>query len=109
MYCTRERQEQVPVMSDAQTSELCRLTIYGPRRTTEVAVPAHLPLVDLQPELLRLAGPGVAQQGITSNGWVLQRLGEAPLDELLSPAELNLRDGSALHLRPRDAQLPLAD
>ncbi|MFI5494202.1 type VII secretion integral membrane protein EccD [Actinoplanes sp. NPDC051859] len=96
-------------MSDTQASELCRLTIYGPTRTTEVAVPSHLPLVDLQPELLRLAGPGVAQQGITSNGWVLQRLGEAPLDDLLSPAELNLRDGGALYLRPRDAQLPLAD
>jgi type VII secretion integral membrane protein EccD len=96
-------------MSASETADLCRLTVYGPRRAVEVAVPIDLPLVDLEPELLRLAGTETAQQGVATNGWVLQRLGDAPLDELRSVAELNLRDGDALHLRPRDAQIPLAD
>src|SRR5215475_2270529 len=38
----RERQ---PAMLD----DLCRLAVYGPGRTVELAVPAHVPLVDLLP------------------------------------------------------------
>lgn len=37
---------------------------------------------------------------------MLQRLGEAPLDEARTPVELNLLDGETVYLRPRANQLP---
>ena len=44
---------------------------------------------------------------MTGDGdWVIQRLGTGPLDEDLTPAALQLRDGETLYLRPRDSRLP---
>ncbi|WP_197363482.1 type VII secretion integral membrane protein EccD, partial [Streptomyces clavuligerus] len=77
-----------------------------PRRLLDLAVPVDVPLADLLPTLLDHAGEGLAEQGIEHGGWVLQRLGEDPLDEEYTPDALGLRDGDALHLRPRTEALP---
>ncbi|GLZ38936.1 type VII secretion integral membrane protein EccD [Actinokineospora sp. NBRC 105648] len=93
----------------AGSGEMCRLTICGPASRVELAVPAHVPLADLMPTVLGHLDPALATTGLSHGGWVLQRLGEPPLDEDQGTAALNLYDGDILHLRPRDALLPLVD
>ncbi|MFJ1611286.1 type VII secretion integral membrane protein EccD [Streptomyces sp. NPDC088249] len=85
---------------------LCRLTVKTPKRLLDLAVPVDVPLADLLPTLLDHAGEELAEQGIEHGGWVLQRLGEEPLDEESTPEVLSLRDGETLHLRPRVEALP---
>jgi type VII secretion integral membrane protein EccD len=91
------------------SGEMCRLTICGPTSRVELAVPAHVPIADLMPTVLGHLDPSLATAGLGHGGWVLQRLGEAPLDEDHGTAAAGLYDGDVLHLRPRDDQLPLAD
>ncbi len=93
----------------AMTDDLCRLTLCGPSRSAELAVPAHVPLIDLLPALVGHLGDGLADAGLEHGGWVLQRLGDPPLREELSVAALGLRDGDVVHLRPRAEQLPPLD
>ncbi|MBM7773652.1 type VII secretion integral membrane protein EccD [Actinokineospora baliensis] len=93
----------------AGSGEMCRLTICGPASRVELAVPAHVPLADLMPTVLGHLDPALATTGLAHGGWVLQRLGEPPLDEDQGTAALGLYDGDLLHLRPRDALLPLVD
>ncbi|MBT0770191.1 type VII secretion integral membrane protein EccD [Kineosporia sp. J2-2] len=91
------------------SGEVCRLTICGPDTRIELAVPAHVPMADLMPTFLGYLGPDLAQSGLAHDGWVLQRLGEAPMDEDLAAAALGLYDGDVIHLRPRNDQLPPVD
>lgn len=91
------------------SGEMCRLTICGPASRIELAVPAHVPVVDLLPTFLEHLGPELAAAGFSHDGWVLQRLGEPPLDEDLGTAALGLYDGDAVYLRPRADQLPPVD
>jgi type VII secretion integral membrane protein EccD len=91
------------------SGEMCRLTIWGPSSRVELAVPAHVPIADLMPTVLGHLDPALATTGMAHDGWVLQRLGETPLDEDLGAAAAGLYDGDVLYLRPRDGQLPLAD
>jgi type VII secretion integral membrane protein EccD len=102
--------------ADAETArppsaggDLCRLTIYGPESSVELAVPVHVPVVDLLPALAGHLGGNLADAGLEHGGWVLQRLGERPLREQLSISALGLHDGDVVHLRPRAAQLPPLD
>jgi hypothetical protein len=81
-------------MSTPQTlgsGEMCRLTICGPSARIELAVPVHVPVADLLPTFLEHLGPELAAAGFEHDGWVLQRLGEPPLDEDLGTAALGLR------------------
>ncbi|GLY33783.1 type VII secretion integral membrane protein EccD [Kineosporia sp. NBRC 101731] len=96
-------------MPDTSTGELCRLVITGPTSQVDLSVPVHVPLADLLPALLHALGPDLADRGLEHSGWVLQRLGETPLDEDLTVDELHLVDGQHLHLRPRSEQIPPLD
>src|SRR5262249_20899493 len=58
---------------------------------------------------LEHVGPELSAAGFSHDGWVLQRLGEPPLDEDQGTAALGLYDGDVLHLRPRADQLPPMD
>jgi type VII secretion integral membrane protein EccD len=89
--------------------DLCRLTVCGPATSVELAVPVHVPLIDLLPALVGHLGDNLADVGLDHGGWVLQRLGEPPLQEELSVAVLGLHDGDMVHLRPRSDQLPPLD
>ncbi|WP_354637692.1 type VII secretion integral membrane protein EccD [Kitasatospora camelliae] len=92
-----------PSTTAAAGHDVRRLTVAGPTGRADLAVPATVTLAGLLPVLLRhVAGPE-AHRG----GWVLQRLGEAPLDPDGTPETLDLRDGDVLHLRP--AASPLAE
>jgi len=89
--------------------DLCRLTVCGPARSVELAVPVHVPLIDLLPALVGHLGDGLADAGLEHGGWVMQRLGDPPLREELSISALGLHDGDVVHLRPRSDQLPPLD
>lgn len=90
-------------------AQLRRLVVVGPDRRVELAVPANVPIADLLPTLLGHLGPHLADTGLDHEGWILQRLGEPPLDEDLDAGTLDLRDGETLYLRPRSDQIPPAD
>ncbi|HMH93596.1 MAG TPA: type VII secretion integral membrane protein EccD [Streptosporangiaceae bacterium] len=98
-----------PGRPPALLDDLCRLTVCGPARLVELAVPVHVPLIDLLPALVGHLGDGLADAGLEHGGWVLQRLGDPPLREELSISALGLHDGDVVHLRPRADQLPSAD
>ncbi|MFI6845116.1 type VII secretion integral membrane protein EccD [Kitasatospora sp. NBC_00085] len=93
-------------MSSSVVAGLCRLRFHAPGAVFDLAVPADVPLADLLPAVLGHAGADLAEEGLEHSGWVLQRLGEDPLDEEQSPEALELRDGDAIHLRPRHEALP---
>lgn len=93
-------------MSSSVVAGLCRLRFHAPGTAFELAVPADVPLADLLPAVVAHAGPELAEEGLEHGGWVLQRLGEEPLDEENTPEALGLHDGDTLHLRPRHEALP---
>jgi type VII secretion integral membrane protein EccD len=77
---------------------LTRVTVAGPQRRTDVALPDGVPLAELLPDLLRHAGDGLADAGEQHGGWLLRRVDGAglPATETLSAA--GIRDGEVLHL-----------
>ncbi|WP_194895621.1 type VII secretion integral membrane protein EccD [Catenulispora pinisilvae] len=80
-----------------------RATVVSPRARVDVALPVQSTFAELVPELVRLSdaqrhvGPG-------HTGWVLTRLGGAPLPAELTIAGSGLRDGDVLYLVPRERQ-----
>ncbi|MBF9072526.1 type VII secretion integral membrane protein EccD [Streptacidiphilus fuscans] len=88
-----------PVLS----AEVCRVTVVGPKAQADLAVPVSLSVSALLPALLaRIEEPTDPGNG----PWVLQRLGEDPLDPDATPDSLGLRDGEVLYLRPAESALP---
>lgn len=85
---------------------LCRLAFRAPDTAFELAVPADVPLADLLPTVVGYAGGDLDEKGLEHAGWLLQRLGEPPLDQESTPDALGLRDGETLYLRPRRDALP---
>ncbi|MEU4094803.1 type VII secretion integral membrane protein EccD [Streptomyces sp. NPDC026673] len=95
-------------MTEASVANLCRLTIHVPDRTLDLAVPADVAIADLLPTVLRYAGTELEEQGIDHGGWILQRLGDAPLDGEATLDSLGFKDGEVLHLKPfREAFPPV--
>jgi len=105
----RSEEAADPGRPPAVLDDLCRLTVCGPASSVELAVPVHVPLVDLLPALVGHLGDGLADASLEHGGWVMQLLGEPPLREELSISALGLHDGDVVHLRPRADQLPPAD
>ncbi|GAA2539461.1 hypothetical protein GCM10010423_41570 [Streptomyces levis] len=95
-------------MTDSAVAELCRLTVRAPSVSVDLAVPADVPVADLLPTLLRYVGEEAEEAGLDHAGWVLQRLGDAPLDEETTLAHAGLTDGEVLYLRPHTEALPEA-
>ncbi|WP_213454988.1 type VII secretion integral membrane protein EccD [Rhizomonospora bruguierae] len=79
---------------------LARLTVHGPRRRVDVALPEHVPLAELLPELLGHAGAGLPDEGERHGGWLLRRTDGAPLAPELGLSQQGVRDGEVLHLVP---------
>ncbi len=78
-------------------------------KAVDVALPGEVQLVDLLPSILAQFGKEWIEQSVDHEGWVAQRLGEPPLDEDKSPAELQLLDGDTVHLRPRGEEFAPLD
>jgi type VII secretion integral membrane protein EccD len=92
-----------------RTATAARLRFVLGKKATEVALPAEATLADLLPAVLPQFGADWIEQGADHEGWVVQRIGEAPLDEDRTLAELNLLDGETVYLRPRADQLAPID
>jgi type VII secretion integral membrane protein EccD len=86
----------------AAGTDLCRLTVSGPKQSADLAIPASATLGELLPILVRHAAGDDADQG----PWVLQRLGGPPLDFGATAEALDLREGEVLYLSPESAPLP---
>ncbi|MDW5327953.1 type VII secretion integral membrane protein EccD [Plantactinospora sp. KLBMP9567] len=88
-------------------SGFSRVTVVAPRSRVDLALPADVPLADLLPTVLSYAGDALADDPAARNGWTLSRMGGAALDSSRSPAQLEVRDGELLYLRPRGEEAPL--
>lgn len=95
------------------SSGLCRVTVVAPHTRMDVALPAAVPLVELQAELLAQVaaspdGGYFINDGVAAGGWTLARIGGAPLDGDLSCAQLGISDGEELHFRSAQDTAPAA-
>lgn len=93
-----------PPAVSVSTTEVCRITVEGPAGRADLALPLFTPLAALLPALLRHVSSDPDRR--PGAPWVLQRLGEEPLDLDGSPDSLGLRHGDLLYLRPADEPLP---
>lgn len=85
---------------------LARITVSGPQRRVDLALPEQVPLVELLPELLRHVGDGLADDGERHGGWLLRRTDGSPLRPGQALRQQGVRDGEVLHLVPADAYWP---
>lgn len=108
-------------MTAARTN-LCRITVFGPAGKADLAVPVGSTVACLLPILVHHTAmsapheqvvPGMDEQepeAVSEHGsWVLQRLGEAPLDPDGTPETLDWLEGERLYLRPAENPLPELD
>ncbi|MEU6128257.1 type VII secretion integral membrane protein EccD [Saccharopolyspora sp. NPDC047091] len=94
-------------MTSARAAELCRVTVFGPDGKADLAVPVSTSVADLLPVLLSHTRRRPAED--EPGSWVLQRLGEPPLDPDGTPETLDWLEGERLHLRPAADPLPQLD
>ncbi|MFI5932448.1 type VII secretion integral membrane protein EccD [Actinoplanes sp. NPDC051494] len=85
---------------------LARVTISAPQRRVDVALPEHVPLAELLPEVLRHAGEGLADDGERHGGWVLRRTDGVALVTAQGLFPQGVRDGEVLHLVPAREEWP---
>src|SRR5689334_17787376 len=85
---------------------LARVTISAPSRRVDVALPEHVPLAELLPEVLRHAGEGLADDGEKHGGWVLRRTDGVALATNQGLYPQGVRDGEVLHLVPAHNDWP---
>lgn len=85
---------------------LARVTINAPRRRVDLALPEHVPVAELLPEVLRQAGDGLADEGERHGGWVLRRTDGAPVEARDGLHAQGVRDGEVLHLVPARVDWP---
>ena len=85
---------------------MCRITVVGPQKRVDLALPGYIPFAELFPVVARFAGLDRAAAGEATSGWVLQRLGQAPFPLDATPQQAGLRDGELIYLSPRATPLP---
>jgi type VII secretion integral membrane protein EccD len=93
-------------MSPAIAGDICRVTVMGPRRKVDIALPANVPFADLFPTIARFCGLDHSDLVREPGGWVLQRLGQSPFALSSTPGSEGLFDGELLYLRPKSVEMP---
>ena len=93
-------------MNPGIDTEICRVTVIGPRRRVDIALPPYVPFADLFPGVARFCGLDRNTLARAPGGWVLQRLGQPPFQPSATPASAGLLDGELIYLRPCAAELP---
>ncbi|RZU53499.1 type VII secretion integral membrane protein EccD [Krasilnikovia cinnamomea] len=96
-------------MTSAPNSDVCRVTVVGPDRRVDLAVPVSSTVADLLPVLRGHAASGDSTDPGQSGTWVLQRLGGPPFDAAGTPESLDWLEGEELFLRPAADPLPELD
>lgn len=89
-------------MTVPDSRSFCRVVVIAPRTRVDLALPADVPVVDLLPLLLELVGERSDDGGGRHGGWRLAPVGEAELDSGRTLRSLEVLDGAALQLAPRD-------
>jgi type VII secretion integral membrane protein EccD len=89
-------------------SDLCRITVIGPSRRADLAVPTAIPVATLLPVLLAHTSDSTPERQ-HADGWILQRLGGVPCDPNGTAESLDWLHGEELHLRPAVDPLPELD
>lgn len=92
--------------SAAGGADLCRITVVGPSRRVDIALPGYVSFADLFPAVARYAGLDGPDAVGEKGGWVLQRLGQEPFAPGVTPLQAGLQDGEMIYLRPHRSQLP---
>src|SRR5436190_10892848 len=87
----------------ASGADLCRITVAGPDRRADLAVPLSTTISALLPVLVRYTA---TEDGGDDGQWVLQRLGGTPFDPDETPETLDLLDGEQIYLRRSDDPVP---
>lgn len=90
------------------TTDVRRITVAGPRRRSDVAVPCYISIGDFFPVAVQLCQLSGAELAGAPGGWVLQRLGSEPFELSDTIHSAGLRDGETIYLRPRASELPPA-
>src|SRR3954470_11431699 len=93
-------------MGQVMSVGLARVTISAPQRRVDVALPEHVPLAELLPEVLRHAGEGLADDGEKHGGWLLRRTDGVALATGQGLFPQGVRDGEVLHLVPAREEWP---
>ena len=93
-------------MNPGIDTDICRITVIGPRRRVDIALPSDVPFADLFPEIVRFCGLDRSALARAPGGWVLQRLGQRPFELSATPASTGLLDGELIYLRPAATELP---
>lgn len=75
-----------------------RVTVVGPERRGDLALPTSETLGSLVPVLVSRLVPDGADETV----WLLQRVGDRPLDPAATVARAGLLDGDVLHLVPAE-------
>lgn len=88
------------------TTVFSRVTVVAPRTRIDVALPADVAVADILPLVVEMANERSADGGSTHGGWVLAKLGDAPLDPSRTLASLGVVDGELLQLRRRNENPP---
>ena len=97
-------------MTSTVSGDLCRITVTGPDKRVDLAVPASTTVAALMPVLLWHTAEMNASDGHGPEGsWVLQRLGGAPFDPKGTAESLDWLEGENLYLRPAADPLPELD
>jgi len=94
-------------MSTTLNSDVCRITVVGPDKRVDLAVPASTTVAALMPVLVWHTGAAASNEELRADGaFVLQRIGEAPFDPAGTPESLDWLEGEELHLRLAEDPLP---
>jgi type VII secretion integral membrane protein EccD len=75
-------------------------------KTTDMAMPANVAMMEVLPAILPILDPNAADAGVGHNGWIVRRTTGPPLDDERTPAELNLLDGETIYISPRSPEPP---
>ncbi len=95
-------------MSPGADADICRVTVVGPRKRVDIALPVDVPFAELFPGIAHFAGLDGSAIAEAPEGWALQRLGEPPFESPATPAQAGVADGELLYLRPWLTALPAA-
>ncbi|MBO0820419.1 MAG: type VII secretion integral membrane protein EccD [Nocardiopsaceae bacterium] len=82
------------------------MTVIGPHRRVDIALPTNVPFADLFPTVARFCGLDQDELVKEPGGWVMQRLGQPPFGLSATPESEGLYDGEMIYLRPKSVEMP---
>jgi type VII secretion integral membrane protein EccD len=90
-------------MGTGSSTSACytKVTVVWDGGRLDVALPSTVPVADLLPEIIGATRPAVGDSGARNSDWCLARLAHPEPNPSQTLADLRIRDGDVLELRPR--------